>query len=331
VRYQLNQSRANDYGLTNADLAVTMRTLVAGNTAAVYRSGGESYDIVVRLRAADRASSERLAQLQLPIGGRLVPVSALATITNDTGPSTIRRVDRQYEAVVGARNSGRNINDVTTEAQARVAALTLPAGVNIAVGGSSEDQAEGFTGLLTAMGLSVLFVYMVLASQFRSFSQPVVLMLAMPLSFIGAFLALVITGRELDILAMIGMLMLLGLVVKNSILLVDLTNTLRATGMEKHAAIAQAGAQRLRPILMTSLTIIFGVLPAAVGFGYGAALRQTLATVVIGGMITSTLLTLLLVPTAYSLLDSALSWIGRRRRGANQPAKSDKSGELAVG
>jgi HAE1 family hydrophobic/amphiphilic exporter-1 len=320
LRYELIQQRANDYGLTNQDLALTLRTLVDGTTAARYREGGEDYPIIVRLRPEDRQSASSLGQISLPLGGQLVPITSIATIIEDSSPTVIRRTDRLNEVMIGASNSGRNINAVVADVEARLASLALPAGVTVSFGGATEDEAEGFAGLLVAMGLSVVFVYMVLASQFRSFSQPVVLMLAMPLSFIGAFLALQITGRELDIIGMIGMLMLLGLVVKNSILLVDLTNTLRAGGLAKHDALAEAGAQRLRPILMTSLTIIFGVLPAAAGFGYGAALRQGLATVVIGGMITSTLLTLLLVPTAYSLLEGTLEWLGRARRRERTPA-----------
>jgi hydrophobic/amphiphilic exporter-1 (mainly G- bacteria), HAE1 family len=312
LRFSLDQGRANDYGLTNQDLAVTLRTLVDGATVATYREGGESYDIVVRLRAEDRANVDELENIRLPLGGALLPVSTIAAISQDTSPTSIRRVDRQHEVLIAASNEGRNINEVAADVQQRLQGLALPAGVTASLGGASADEAEGFAGLLLAMALSVVFVYMVLASQFRSFSQPLVLMLAMPLSFIGAFLALVLTGRELDVLAMIGVLMLLGLVVKNSILLIDLTNVLRDGGTEKHHALEQAGIQRLRPILMTSLTIVFGVLPAAVGFGYGAALRQGLATVIIGGIITSTLLTLLLVPAAYSLLDSTLARLRRR-------------------
>jgi HAE1 family hydrophobic/amphiphilic exporter-1 len=312
VQFQLNQQRANDYGFTNRDLAITLRTLVDGNNASVYREAGESYNIVVRLRPEDRESAADLARVSLPFNGKLVPMSALTNVTNSESPTAIRRTNRLNEVVIGAQATGRNINEVSADVQARLATISLPPGVILVQGGASEDQAEGFSGLILAMGLSVVFVYMVLASQFRSFSQPIVLMLAMPLSFIGAFLALIVTGRELDILAMIGMLMLLGLVVKNSILLIDLTNTLRDNGHDMHHALEEAGIQRLRPILMTSLTIVFGVLPAAAGFGYGAALRQGLATVVIGGIIASTLLTLLLVPSAYSLLESAIAW-GRAR------------------
>ena len=321
LRYTLDQRRAKAYGLTNRDLAVTMRTLVDGNTAAVYRADGQDYDIVVRLRPEDRTSIETINTLRLPLGQTLLPLGSVANLTVGSSPTVVRRADRLNEVLVGANNSGRNINDVQRDIKARLAGLVLPAGVSVTLGGASDDQAAGFTSLLIAMGLSVLFVYMVLASQFGSFSQPLVLMLAMPLSFIGAFLAMRLAGLELDIIAMIGLLMLLGLVVKNSILLVDFANKLRADGVEKHAALVQAGATRLRPILMTSITVIAGNVPAAIGLGDGAELRRGLGTAVIGGMITSTLLTLVLVPAAYSLLDSALARLRARRSAARRPGR----------
>jgi len=328
LRYELNQRRANDYGLTNRDLAVTMRTLVDGNTAAIYREGGKDYDVVVRLRPADRASVDSISGLRLPLGRSLLPLSTIATIEVASSPTTIRRAERLTEIVIGGNNTGRNVNEVQRDVQARVRGVALPSGVTVSLGGASEDQAEGFTSLLIAMALSVLFVYMVLASQFGSFSQPLVLMLAMPLSFLGAFLAMRLANLELDTIAMIGMLMLLGLVVKTSILLVDFTNKSRAGGMEKHAALAPAGATRLRPILMTSLTVIAGNAPAALGLGDGAELRRGLGTAVIGGMITATLLTLVLVPAAYSALDSLLA---RRRRPFQLNFGLRKSGRRAAG
>jgi HAE1 family hydrophobic/amphiphilic exporter-1 len=210
----------------------------------------------------------------------------------------------------------------------------LPDNVTISYGGNTEDQQESFLTILFAMALSVVFVYMVLASQFASFLQPLVIMLAMPLSFIGAFLGLRLTGIELTVFGMIGMVLLLGLVTKNSILLVDFTNRLRRSGFDKNGAIIRAGGIRLRPILMTSIAILMGNLPAAIGFGEGAELRQGLATIVIGGLITSTLLTLLFVPVAYSLLESftgrvsrVLAWRpGRSREQADESGSKEPAG-----
>jgi HAE1 family hydrophobic/amphiphilic exporter-1 len=305
IQYHLKQEVANSYNLTNRDLAMTMRTLIDGATVATYREAGEEYDIVVRLRPEDRDSVEDLGNVQLPLGRTIVPLNSIAEVTLDSSPTTIRRANRQPEILIGGNNIGRNINDVQAEMQAQIDKIALPDGVRVSFAGASEDQQEGFTMLLLAMGLSVLFVYMVLASQFGSYLQPLIIMLAMPLSFIGAFLGLKLRGLEMDITGMIGMLMLLGLVVKNSILLVDFTNALQAAGLPRDEAIRRASAIRLRPILMTSIAILAGNIPAAIGLGEGAELRHVLATVVIGGVLVSTLLTLLLVPVAYSLLQSA--------------------------
>lgn len=311
LQYELRQERANDYNFTNADLAHTLRALVDGDTAAVYREQGEDYDIVVRLRPEDRKTIQELYNLRLPLANQMVPVSTVADLKVESSPTTIRRTNRQVEILIGANNIGRNVNDVQVDMEAQMAGIAFPAGVNVSFAGATEDQAEGFGMLLLAMGLSTLFVYMVLASQFGSYLQPIIIMLAMPLSFIGAVLALRLLNLEMDITGMIGMLMLLGLVVKNSILLVDFTNTLQAAGMPRDAAIKRAGAVRLRPIMMTSITIVFGNLPAAMGLGEGAELRRVLATAVIGGVLTSTLLTLLLVPVAYSLLQSSTALVGQ--------------------
>jgi HAE1 family hydrophobic/amphiphilic exporter-1 len=310
LQYDLLQERANDYGLTNNDLARTLRALMDGDKAAVYREAGDDYDVVVRLRPADRQNIEELRTLRLPLGSSMVPVSTVAEVKIDSSPTTIRRANRQAEILIGGNNTGRNINDVQADMQQAMTDVTLPPGVTVGFAGLTEDQEEGFTTLSLAMGLSVLFVYMVLASQFGSYLQPVIIMLAMPLSFIGAILGLRLLNLEMDISGMIGLLMLLGLVVKNSILLVDFTNTLQRAGMQKHAAIRRASAVRLRPIMMTSIAIMCGNLPAAIGLGEGAELRRVLATVVIGGVLTSTLLTLLLVPVAYSLLQSVTAGIG---------------------
>ena len=202
----------------------------------------------------------------------------------------------------------------------------------ISFAGSLQSQTEGFGTLYIAMGLSVLFVYMVLASQFGSFLQPLVIMLAMPFSFIGAFIALIATGTELDITGMIGMIMLLGLVTKNSILLVDFTNNLRKAGMARDRAIERSGAVRLRPIIMTTLAIVVGALPTALGIhifsaGEGGEFRRGLAIVLIGGLLTSMVLTLLVVPVAYSLLDSATSRFSQRMHRPEPVSVSAEAGE----
>ncbi len=325
IQFLLDPVRAADFNFSNSDLARTLRALIDGDKAATYREAGDDYDIVVRLQPSDRSDMNAIATLRVPVNGQLVPLTNVASVGIDESPTSIRREDRQTAIIIGGNNFGRNINEVQADMQAVLDQIPLPPGTVVSFGGDTAEQGEGFTSLLIAMLLSVIFVYMVLASQFGSFFQPFVIMLAMPLSFVGAFAALSFSQVELTIFGMVGMIMLMGLVVKNSILLVDFSNRLLRAGIEKNTAIQLAGAVRLRPILMTSLTLILGALPAAVGLGEGGEARRGLAVVIIGGMITSTLLTLLLVPAAYSLLESVTrrmnafwGWVGRR--GKPRPA-----------
>ncbi len=315
LNINLRLDLAREYGLSNADLADSIRVLVDGQQAAVYREGGQELPIIVQLREADRQEFEDLRNLRLPVGTELVPLASIATIEQESGSTAVRRANQQAEIVIGANSIGRNINDVQSEVQERLSAFELPSGVIVSYGGATEEQSESFQSLLMAMALSILFVYMVLAGQFGSYTQPLLIMLALPMSAVGAFLALTITDTTLTLVAMIGFIMLIGLVVKNSILLVDFINQRRQEGRELYPAILQGSALRLRPILMTSLSVILGSLPAAIGFGAGTTLRSGLAIVVIGGMITSTLLTLFIVPVAYSLLETAKARVARWRRG----------------
>jgi HAE1 family hydrophobic/amphiphilic exporter-1 len=313
IQFLLRPDRASDFNISNNDMARTLQALIDGDKAATFRDEGRDHDIIVRLQPGDRQDVEGLRALRIPINGQMVPLVNIATVELDTSATSIRRSDQQIEIIIGGNNTERNINEVQADIQARLDTLDLPENVAVSFGGNTEDQAEGFQTILMAMGLSVVFVYMVLASQFGSFLQPLVIMIAMPLSFLGAFMGLRLVNVELTIFGMIGMVLLLGLVTKNSILLVDFTNRLKRAGLEKNAAIIRAGGVRLRPILMTSIAIMMGNLPAAIGFGEGAELRRGLAVIVIGGLITSTLLTLVFVPVAYSLLESFTSRFGKTR------------------
>jgi HAE1 family hydrophobic/amphiphilic exporter-1 len=317
LQFLIDPARVGDLGYTNDDIATSVRALINGDTATTFRKDGKDTDVVVRLKPNDRIDgSATLRGISVPTLNGSVPLSSLGRVELTTGPTVLRRYDGLNQVLIGANVVGRNISEVQQELAVGIEQMNLPSDVKISFVGQAESQNEGFGTLFVAMGLSVLFVYMVLASQFGSFLQPLVIMLAMPFSFIGAFLALRLTGIELSIFGMIGLIMLLGLVVKNSILMVDFTNRLIAAGMEKHQALARAGAIRLRPILMTTTALVVGSLPAAIGLGQGAEIRRALSIVVIGGLITSMLLTLLMVPTAYSLLESAtrrVSNLFRRR------------------
>ena len=326
IQFDLNDAKARDLNLTNQGIASSVRALISGDTATTWQQNGDDVDVVVQLPPGQRASINDIRSISIPTSNGTVPLDSVASVHNGTGPTSVRRYDRLNEIVLGANAApGINQNVLQRQLAAKFQQLNLPDDVSITFGGQTRNQTEGFNALYGAMGLSVLFVYMVLASQFGSFLQPLVIMLAMPFSFLGAFLALRIAGLALDITGLIGLIMLLGLVVKNSILLVDFTNRLRRAGMDKHAALERAGAIRLRPILMTSTAIVAGALPVALGIhfvssGDGSEFRRGLAIVLIGGMLTSTLLTLVVVPTAYSLLESFTRRASRLfRRRALQP------------
>lgn len=311
LRFVADPGRIGDLGITNDDISTSVRALINGSRATVLRQNGVDTDVVVRLRPDDRNSVQALGAITIPTRSGVVPLSSLGTVSLASSPTTIRRYDRLNQILVGANLEGRNLTDVSNELQPKIAALGIPGDIVVSYQGTLQQTSEGFGSLLLAMGLSVLFVYMVLASQFGSFTQPLVIMMAMPFSFIGAFLALRIVGVDLDITGMIGLIMLLGVVVKNSILLVDFTNRLRHVGLDKHQALRLAGAIRLRPILMTSAALIAGAIPTALGIhifgsGEGSEFRRGLAWVLIGGITTSTLLTLLVVPTVYSLLEASV-------------------------
>ncbi|MBA3945449.1 MAG: efflux RND transporter permease subunit [Herpetosiphonaceae bacterium] len=329
LQFQVDPARSGDLGITNDDLATSVRALINGDKATTLRQNGEDTDVVIRLAPGDRGNVSDIRNISLPTKQGSIPLSSLAHMQLTSGPTSIRRYDRLNQVLIGANVVGRNVAETQRDVTAALKQVALPNNVFVSFTGTTQQQNEGFATLFIAMGLSVLFVYMVLASQFGSFLQPFVIMLAMPFSFIGAFLALRIVGLDLDITGMIGLIMLLGLVTKNSILLVDLTNKLRAAGSAKHAALERACSVRLRPILMTTLALVAGGIPSAIGLGQGSEFRRGLSVAVIGGLLTSTLLTLLVVPIAYSLLDSFTTrFTGLFRR---QPKESKAQAPAATG
>jgi HAE1 family hydrophobic/amphiphilic exporter-1 len=311
LQFFAHPDKIGDFGVTNNEIATSVRTLIDGTEAATFQDNGEDVPIQVRLQPGDRATIEDLRNISVPTPAGTVQLESLVDIEMASSPTTIRRYDRIKQVIVGANTvPGRNANDARQDIRDLLAQMDLPANVSTGFVGSAQNLQEGFNSLFIAMGLSVLFIYMVLASQFNSFWQPLVIMIAIPFSFVGAFLALRLLNLDLDILGLIGLTLLLGLVVKNSLLMVDVANRLRGQGKERDPALARAGALRLRPILMTALTLIAGNLPIAIGLGQGTEVRRGLSVVVIGGMISATLLTLLILPTAYSLVEGLLRRIG---------------------
>jgi HAE1 family hydrophobic/amphiphilic exporter-1 len=311
-------------------VGTTLRAAVAGEVASVIEDReGDSYDVRVRLRADQRRYAEDLLVLTVPTDKDdenqdklLVPLRELASTEPGTGPSTIRRKDLVREVRVSANPDGRSLGEISAEIEAAVAGLKLQPGYDILMGGDAEELKDMFANMMQALFLAVVFIYLILASQFGSFTQPFAIMLSLPLSLVGVALALLATGDNLNIMSMIGLIMLMGLVTKNAILLVDFANQARREGMGRDKALVKAGSTRLRPIVMTTLAMIFGMLPLAFAIGAGAEMRAPMARAVIGGLITSTLLTLVVVPVVYTYLDGLRPEAVRDLFGARRRRKS---------
>jgi HAE1 family hydrophobic/amphiphilic exporter-1 len=264
---------------------------------------GRRYDVRMRLDAKDRMSPSDIGRLYVrAVNGELVRLSDIVTVEEGGGPSSISRKDRQRTIWIFANLQDKPLGEAMQEIDA-ISARILPAGYVAGYSGEAEEMGKSFKYLMFALLLGILLAYMVLASQFESLLHPVTILLSMPLSFIGAFAALLIFGKSLSIVSFIGLVLLMGLVKKNAILLVDFTNTLRERGLSRREAILQAGPVRLRPILMTTFAMVFGMLPVALGIGEGADLRAPMGITLIGGLLTSLFLTLAVVPAAYDIFD----------------------------
>ena len=309
----IDRDKAADLGVSVASIAEAVNLLISGEldvTKYKDEERGRRYDVRVRLNAADRTNPSDLGKIYVRAkDGRLVELANVVRVREGGGPSVINRVDRQRAITVYASLEGKPLGQAMSELNA-IAARILPMDYIPKYKGQAETMGESFQYLMFALVLGVIMAYMVLASQFESFIHPFTVLLSMPLSFIGAFGALLLFGKTLSIFSFIGLILLMGLVKKNAILLVDYTNTLRERGMERREALLQAGPVRLRPILMTTVAMVFGMLPVALGLGEGAETRSPMGISVIGGLLTSLFLTLVVVPAAYDLFDD---WQGRMK------------------
>jgi HAE1 family hydrophobic/amphiphilic exporter-1 len=283
---------------------------------------GKRYDIRVRLNPQDRESSSGLQRIYVRArDGKLVELSNIVKIQEGSGPSVINRIDRQRAVTIFASLEGKPLGDAMQELN-DIASRILPPDYSPKYQGMADTMKESFGYLLFALFLGIVMAYMILAAQFESFVHPIIVLLSMPLSFIGAFGALFITGRTINIFSMIGLILLMGLVKKNAILLVDYTNVLRERGMSKREAILHAGPVRMRPILMTTVAMIFGMLPVAIGVGEGAETRSPMGIAVIGGLITSLFLTLVVVPAAYDIFDDWQEYFKKKKIFSKKRSKS---------
>jgi len=299
-----DQERAAALNLNTADLAARVARAVQGSVATRYRLEDREIDVLVRGRETDRESIEAVRNLVInPDAVRPLTLSAVADVALRSGPSEIRRLDQQRVAVLSANLVYGDLGDAVAELQAIIGQVAMPSGVVADVAGQSEEMEVSFRSLQLALALAVFLVYLVMASEFESLIHPFVILFTIPLALIGAVLGLFLTGSVINVIALIGMIMLAGIVVKNGIVLIDLVNRLREEGMDRRAALLEGGRARLRPILMTTLTAVLGLLPMAIGSGEGAEVRAPMAITVIGGLIVSTLLTLVVIPVVYTLLD----------------------------
>jgi HAE1 family hydrophobic/amphiphilic exporter-1 len=323
IDIDVKREAASDLGLSVAQIAASLRTLVAGQTVGNWRApDDQTYDVNVRLAPGARTTPQDLERLPFATGtnadgsSRIVRLNQVATVKEGTGPNQINRRDLTREVAINGNTFGRAAGDISNDIRARLDEIQFPPGYRYQFGGSTKNMKESFGYAVSALAMGVIFIYMILASQFRSFLQPLALMTSLPLTLIGVVLALMMFRSTLSIFSIIGVVMLMGLVTKNAILLVDFAIRMRDQGQTRTDALLHAARVRLRPILMTTLAMIFGMVPLAFALTEGSEQRAPMGQAVIGGVITSSLLTLVVVPVVYCYLDDLAQWLKRKARPA---------------
>jgi len=312
-RLTVDRERAYETGIMTRDIVASVGKLVGGQVVSVYEDEeGDSIDVRVRLPENLRRDPEQVLDLKVIAGNggqTLVPLRNVVRYEPAATPSEVNRRDLARIVTVSANLDGLPIGTAIQKINAATAQMAIPPGYSVSFAGEAEDMVESFGYMAEALVLAVLFVYLILAAQFESFLEPLAIMLSLPLSVVGMAGMLLATGDTVNIMSLIGLIMLMGLVTKNAILLVDYAKVLRSRGLDRRTAVIEAGRTRLRPIMMTTLAMIFGMLPLAFAIGSGAEMRAPMGRAVIGGLITSTMLTLLVVPVVYTVLDDIASWL----------------------
>lgn len=304
LQIHVDRHKAGHVGLSVAQIAGAVRTAVSGQTATVFRHDGEEIDVVVRLKQTDMNTIEDLNRIPLGTPFGMVPLAEVATLYEAISPISINRTDQTRVVAVTADLSGRDIGSVMGDIKPRIDQLMLPTGVDIEYAGEDEQINEAFGDLGLALILAIFLIYAVLASQFESLLQPFIIIFTVPFAFIGVIWGLFMFGYSLSIVAFIGVIMLVGIAVNNAIVLIDYINQLRARGIDRMTAIIEAGRTRLRPILMTTLTTVLGMLPLLIGMDEGSESMGPLAAVVVCGLMTATILTLTVIPSLYLTFDN---------------------------
>ena len=330
ARVRIDRTRAAVMGMSVFDIAATLGTSVGGTVATQFRQGGDEYPILVRFREQDRQTSgDVLAIPMLTPGGDVVPLRSVASLDRAEGPTSIQRKDQERTITVSANLDGtRDLGSVVTELQQSVRTLDLGSDLAIAFGGEWQEQQESFNSTVLSIVLAIVLVYLVMAAQFESFKYPMLIMFAIPLSVIGVSLMLFLTDTTMNVQAGIGLIMLVGIVVNNAIVLVDyVLQLIREHEFALVDALVTAGRRRLRPILMTTLTTVLGLAPMALGIGEGGELQAPMGRVIIGGLTSSMLITLFLVPVLFHTLES-FSWRPARREFVGGPESETGGAEL---
>ena len=309
---EIDRQRAADQGLAVAQVAMALRTAMEGEEAGKMRQGKDEVPIRVRLRSRDRSGAADLGRITLMSPKGRVALADVASLSRGEGPQVIEREARMRQIAVWATPNGRSLGDVVKDLQPRLDAIKAPAGVTYSYDGQIKDMTETNSSVGIALLLGVIFIYLVLASQFESFIHPLTIMMTLPLAIVGAILGLFLTKNSMAMGSMIGIILLMGLVTKNAILLVDRAIVrVREHGEPPLQAVLEAGPERLRPILMTSAAMVLGMLPTALSNGDGSEFRAPMAIAVIGGVISSTLLSLVVIPVLYLAIENAKATLSR--------------------
>lgn len=304
VQIAFDRDRLAAMDLDPASASRLVRNAVQGEAATQFSDLDRKLDVRVRASEGERSVVAELTNLEVGrSGGRAVPLGAVAAVSVARGPAEIRRIAQQRAAVVSANLEGRDLASASRDIETALVGLEVPPGARVTVAGQNSELAQSFSSLRFALLLAVFLVYLVMASQFESLLHPFVIMFTLPMAIVGVVLTLLVTGTSVNVMVLIGCVVLAGIVVNNGIVLIDYTKQLRSQGVAKVEALVEAGTVRLRPILMTTLVTVLGLLPMAIGFGEGAEVRAPLALTLIGGLSTGTLLTLFVLPVVYATLD----------------------------
>ncbi|HEY3424400.1 MAG TPA: efflux RND transporter permease subunit, partial [Negativicutes bacterium] len=306
----INRDQATDLGVSTANVASALQTMFNGTVVTQYKDIDDSYDVRLILNPNDRKSLTDVNNIYLASSNKdkdgqavMVPLSQVTKTVYATSPMQIKRYDRQDQITISANLRDTTLGDFNKVINKKLATIKLPDGYHFVATGQSQQMGDAFTGILMALALAVLFIFFVLAAQFESYIDPFAIMLALPLAIIGAIIGLLVARGTLNMMSLIGIIMLMGLVTKNAILLIDFAKQRIEQGVERNQALIEAAVVRMRPIMMTTIAMIFGMLPLALGIGPGAETRAPMAHAIIGGLVTSTILTLVVVPIVYTLLD----------------------------